>query len=205
MLEMLRIKQECAIDDQTFRQITSVYDNIRTKISIIEGCCEYYDPSKGFHCTEQMKKQQPVINLISLVSCAKAIVDDIAEIIRLVFLKDFGSKINAWRLTYEKIAKQYSTCPLVDLVAKYGLNDPMANTFYAKVRNLRNILLHRNFENTYSSGSAHFLIRSSHTHNDCELCAHEYAKSVHELIFSILQDINTCLLTHGSRSIKGLN
>ena len=205
MLEILEIKQKFVIDDLIFNQIISVYNNIRTKISIIEGCCEYFDPSNGFHCTAQMKKQQPVVNLISLVSCAKAIVDDLAEIIRLIFHEEFGAKVTPWRLSYRSISKNFPACPLVNLAEKYGFHESEnTNTFYIKVKNLRDTLLHRNLENTYLSGSASFSIRSSYSHTNNELCAYEYAKNVRELLMSILNDMNSCLLTYGRGSIKGI-
>lgn len=203
MFDINILRSKFSLTDEIFKNISSVNNNIITKFSIIEGCCEYFCPHNGFHCTKEQKRQQAVINLLALVSVARSIADDVVEILRLLFYEEFGSKFNPWRLTYYRLMEKclYGT-PLTDLIERYGLNeDKTSNTFYKKIKDLRDTFAHRGLEYTYNAGSAAFSIMPPYALNKEEMPAHEYAKEVSGLMESIIKEINGCLTKNGKQSL----
>ncbi len=203
MLNIPELQRVFSLNDPS--SIRIVHNNIITKFLMIESCRNYFDPKKGFHCSDA-PSMQPEINILALVTCAKAISDDLAEIIRILFETEINSRLKKplqpWHLKYYMLSTHFQDKPLETIVNKYGMNRPHeANTFFAKIKRLRDVLIHRDIEDTYNLGSARFTVSENYTAKGDRIEAVKYAGETQELMKEIAAKMNHCLLTHGKNSL----
>lgn len=206
MLNIDGLKGVFHCDDISLKNIIDVHSNLITKFVIIEGCCDYFDPKNGFHCIQAQKAQQATINLFALVSCGKAIADDLTEICRMLFceeLKKQNVKMSPWRLHFDIIIKKFPDTPLSLVVNQHGLHSKAVETtnFYPKVKKLRDTLIHREINKTFSTTANDFYVSESFTSTGKQMKGKDYAIEVFNLMKAITNDINNCLLQNGKNSI----
>lgn len=198
MLEISNLNEAFTVNEYIYQNIAEVNNNILSKLAIIEGCCNYFNTDNGFHCLQQQKTQQPVINLLALVSFAKGIADDLSELIRLLFAEEFGNKINPWYLKYTYLTKYYPSMPLTYIIDNYGLcySHPPSKSF-EKLKALRDTLIHRGLDGPFYSQATNFFIADNFTFSGSKLTAFEYASEVYKLMTRVIKEINDCLVDNG--------
>lgn len=201
MLDITDIKQKFGLDESTTKDIQSINANMITKFTVIEGCCAFFNPHDlhdSFHCSKAQKNQQATINLLALVTCAKAISDDLTEITRVIFQNKLNKNPNPWYMSNDYLKSNYSNKPLTSLLDKYGLyNSKSPSTTFQKMKRLRDTLIHRQIEDTYYSSASQFFVYGNFTHSGNNMTGYDYSQEIHKLMKNIVKDINNCFINHG--------